>query len=311
MTTRSTYSPRAYRVAVEIRSAKTLMVEGVSDRRIILRSCASKVNSHKVKFVIDTAQIIEATEGQKVGNKEKVLQTFELLRESGRFGVFVDREWDGLTDPVSGVWHPFTPANTGEEPKFLTSGHSIENYSFTLELYHQAILSTCYDSVGDHSMPDLESSFQPALDMALAFSKVFRELGIFGKSKSCVTPDDFSWSDDNQLSISPAANFRNTLVDRGCNLPEDVVDRILAAYSSPGLPEGAPTLFYLHGHLGELVLRASLASKLRSLGVPAPVSQAYFNERPDMREMRLREYYANKGELPPSIEIAVSFLLAK
>lgn len=311
MTTRSTYSPRAYRVAVDIRSAKTLMVEGVSDRRIILRSCASKKNLHEAKFAIDTAQIIEAREGEKIGNKEKVLEVFELLRESGRFGIFVDREWDGLTDPVSGAWLPFTPANTGEEPKFFTSGHSIENYSFTLDLYRQAILSTCYDSVGDNSIPDLESSFQPALDMALAFSKVFRELRVLGKSKNCVTPDDFSWSGDNQLSINPAANFRNTLIDRGCNLPEDLVDRVLAAYSSPGLPEGAPTSFYLHGHLGELVLRASLASKLRSLGVPAPVCQAYFNERPDMREMRLREYYANKEELPASIETAVSFLLAK
>lgn len=311
MTTRSSYSPRAYRVAVDIRGAKTLMVEGVSDRRIILRSCASKKNYHRTKFVIDTAQIIEATEGESVGNKEKVLEVFELLKESGSFGIFVDREWDGLTDPVSGVWLPYTPANTGEEPKFFTSGHSIENYSFTLDLYRQAILSTCYESVGDNSIPDLESSFQPALDMGLAFSKVFRELGIFGKSKSCVTPDDFSWSGDNQLSINPAAHFCKTLNDRGCNLPEDVVDRILASYSSPDLPEGAPTSFYLHGHLGELVLRASLSSKLRSLGVPDPVSQSYFNERPDIRDMRLREYYANKGELPASIEIVVSFLLAK
>lgn len=311
MASRSTYSPRAYRVAVDIRATKTLMVEGVSDRRIILRICASKENPQRAKFAIDTAQIIESSEGMNVGNKEKVLEIFELLKGIGKFGVFVDREWEGLIDPSTGAWLPFTAANTAEETKIFTLGHSIENYSFTLEHYRQAILSTCYDSVGDNCIPDIEGSFQLALKMALAFTKIFRELQIFGKSKNCLTPGDFIWSADGQLSISPAATFRDTLICRGCGVPEDLAYRIEAAYAHCDLPDGAPTQFYLHGHLGELVLRASLASKLLSLGVQDGICRAYFEERPDMREMRLREYYASKERLPESIEMAIRFLYSE
>lgn len=309
MVTRSNYSFASYCVAVDIRESKTILVEGVSDRKILKRSFASDRRAQEANYVIDTAQMLQSSAGQdRMGNKCKALEVSRRMFKNDKFAVFIDREWDGLIDTTNDSWLPYSPANSDGLTRIFTSGHSIENYSFVSELYCQSILSTCFEYFGENNIPELEACFDAALRMGLAFSGVFRRWGLLGRCTGCVRPTDFSWREGGKLEISDATSFSSILEERGCTLPEGFKSELMQEYVAPSLPKEAPIQFYLHGHFGEEVLRAALCAKIVNLGVPEETSLRFFSENNETREQRLRDFYANLQELPRSISMAVEFL---
>lgn len=309
MVTRSNYSFGSYCIAVDIRDSKTILVEGVSDRKILKRSFASDQRAQEANYVIDTAQMLQGPVGQeRIGNKSKALEVSRRMLGNDKFAVFIDREWDGLLDTANGSWLPYSPANSEGSVRIHTSGHSIENYSFVSELYCQSILSTCFEFFGENNTPELEACFDAVLKMGLAFSGVFRRLGLLSRCKGCILPSDFSWGEDGTLRIADTFSFSSILEERGCTLPEGLKSELMREYVAPSLPEESPVRFYLHGHLGEEVVRAALCAKIVTLGVPEEASLRFFSENNETREQRLRDFYANSPELPRSISLAVEFL---
>lgn len=308
---RNCYTIRSYSIAIDIRSTKTLLVEGVTDKRVIQRACATDSRVKNSRYVIDTAQIIEtsSTGSDTLGNREKALKVYDELQGNEKFGVFVDREWDGLIDINNDEWLSYSPPTQTRNGRIFTSGHSIENYSFNFELYQKAIIENCYENLRFIDTSDLLESFKTALLMAVAFSKVFRTHELLGRSKGVLNPIDFSWSPDGELSIPHTESFTEKLVQRGLNLPTGLINSIMEEFRVYLIVCAAsPANFYVHGHLGEEVLRAALAAKLMAESIPEATALAFFNERPENREARMREFYASRDELPDSLDRAVGFL---
>ena len=123
------YSPTGYQAAVHIRTNRTLLVEGKSDR-IVFASLFHELQVNDpnmaATLVIDTAEDIASLPGQRMTNRAKVEQTHALLATSPQhFAAVTDRD---LSDFDIAVPADLAPMHYSFGTLFRTRGHSIENY---------------------------------------------------------------------------------------------------------------------------------------------------------------------------------------
>lgn len=304
------FSFNGYLISIDIRKTKTLLVEGSSDRRIIHRLAANETECSPGDYVIDTAEYIRLppeVDWDNIGNKAKVLQAFSQLKRNAKFAILVDREWEGLRNS-DGTWNKFEAPATCRN-KFITSGHSIENYSFESDYFTEAIMAKCYESFVIGQADQVHSNFRSCLIMALAISDVFFEAQILARSQGLFRPSDFSWDAPNELALDHRNGIITRMTDRGISGAREKLDKISEVYQTLiGDFEFEPIKLYLHGHLGEEIVRATVASKLISMGVTETSADRFFTEGKEAREERMREYYSQLDILPPSLEKVINFL---
>ncbi|MFG6590629.1 hypothetical protein [Sulfitobacter sp. 1A12157] len=299
-----------YLISVDIRKTKTLLVEGSSDKRIIHRLAANETECSPDDYVIDTAEYIRLppeVDWDDIGNKAKVLKAYSQLKRNAKFAILVDREWEGLRSS-EGTWTRFkAPATCGN--KFITSGHSIENYSFEPDYFTEAIIAKCYEFFVIGQADQIHSNFRSCLIMALAISEVFSEAQILKRSLGLFRPSDFSWDAPDELALNDRNGLMTRMTEREIDGVREKLDRITELYQKMiGDFEFGPIKFYLHGHLGEEIVRATIASKLISMGVPETSADRFFTEGKEAWEERMREYYSQLEILPPSLEKVLNFL---
>ena len=305
-------SINAYVISVDIRKKKTLLVEGSSDKRIIQRIAANDPRCSTGSFVIDTAEFIKCPEGSdniNIGNKSKVLDTYSRLQEIEKFAVLVDREWEGLRNGGGG-WLEFELPPSVDR-KLITSGHSIENYSFEPDFFSEAIISRCYEFFSADKVSEIEECFSKCLLMALSLSEVLSDARMISKSSGIFRPSDFTWTAEGTLEFNLESGLLDRMTCRSILNAGEILERVNPKYEALLITfEFEPVKLYLHGHIGEEVVRAAVAAKIVSLGVPEESALIFFTEGKEVREGRLREFYSKLDVLPESLAAVLDFLAA-
>ena len=143
-----------------MRTGRTLLVEGPSDKAIIARLVIELRNRNLLNsdnLVIDTADDIPTAQG---GNRQRVENLHAQIGGSPRFAGLVDREFRDFDLAIPADYAPYhrvVPQNL-----FWTRGHSIENYFITLgfvvatlEQHHPEDLPHNYAKILEAAFPGI------------------------------------------------------------------------------------------------------------------------------------------------------------
>lgn len=252
----------SYVLAVKLRSAKTILVEGITDKKVLKRVLLEHTipSPGTPAYLIDDASMInDAVKLAGKGNKEKLLDVSEAFGEtSNQFKYLADREWEGWNFTAPMTQDEPRPRNTG----LLTKGHSIENYWF-LESALAAYLKTAHP---EHLTADffqkLNTRFDEILRFAASYSLAVKDAQAITRCNALLSEIHILWDGDTYVLLD---SFQDYLRTRGNEqqIYELWKERHLLLSTA-----GADTLQWLcHGHLGEEAIRCCTASLAKEFGV--------------------------------------------
>jgi len=259
------YDLKSYALAVRLRSKKTLLVEGVSDKKILSRIIKeeeiNKGGSEKC-VVDDVSMLGREIDFGGLGNKARVERTASVfVNFSSKFNWLVDREWDDID--LMKIPNPI-PCPVAKDWGHRTYGHSIENYWFGsdaliayLKMLHAVDLPSEYFVV-------LPNRFLFMLRIAAAFSIAASKLRIITSCGGMVGADSVEWLNSEYV---PSSKLGCVAAKRG--IVEDLTAAIMVELRRPDIRGLAiDSLRWLcHGHLGEEMLRICAANLAAEIGV--------------------------------------------
>lgn len=256
-----------------MRSRRTLLVEGRTDRAITLRVLLELAKTGALnasKIVVDSSDQISSSDPALKGRgaREKVevihelasLSTIELL-------ALVDREFRefDISYPTIGDKSPFHIVQN--KSIFWTRGHSIENYFFLDTLFADCIRHHCSDTV-DPALADLVVqswtdllcgavgiSFGLLKHSAITKMNGFPSVALWLFSATAGLTLDFG-------AIEAAALHRGLAPNDAAAIAQSCLDWMTAAQSLPD----AILRWSAHGHLGIQTLWAGVGRLALSLG---------------------------------------------
>lgn len=260
----SAYSIEGYGVALALRSAKTILVEGPSDKRVLTRlilQCDLR-KGRRTRFVIDEVALIsndEVLAGK--GSKEKVeLIASALENLSGKLNWLVDREWEGMDLDADPVQLHAPPARAWGR---RTKGHSIENYWFRdkfisdyLKMFFGQILSVDF-------FIELTARFDSIIRIAAAYSFASKRLGTLSRSIGLVKAAHLEWTGKGYVV---RRSLNAALSSRGCD--GDLAAAVNAELEKNSIQNASVAVlqWLCHGHLGEEMIRACAAHLAHAFG---------------------------------------------
>lgn len=253
----SAYSLQAYLLAVNLRSAKTILVEGATDKRVIGRLLLEQqlLSNSRTNYVIDEVGIVSSDTLSGKGCKEKVeIVAAALTPMARKVNWLVDREWEGVDlNNLPQTISELPDAGWGHR----TKGHSIENYWLTehaladyLKVFYGAQLPAQY-------FIELKTRFAAILQLATAYSFVAQRYGAITKCSGAISASHISW---NGTHYVVSAAFNVVMASR--QISNDIATEICNELQKVFL-QGLPTSslqWLCHGHLGEEMIRACSAN---------------------------------------------------
>lgn len=261
------YSLGGYRIALQAKSRKTLMVEGKEDKELFARLRHASVPS--MPFDIDAADILQDNLLSGLGAKAKIDCLLESITEGSpirkKFRAFLDREWENLVDRSSGDPLPWTPPQISDL-RFTTTGHSVENYGFSFDFICSYISHFGSDLPTSQMKMTLQSCFASLLQFAAAFSEIARRRGMVSKCADIVRLSDIAL---NELTFSLDQRFSERLSTRGISdgdiFVADVARECAGKWSV--LPLSSECHQHSHGHIGEMLIWVGVAKIAENMGV--------------------------------------------
>ena len=265
------YSVKGFLNAALRRSGKTLLVEGPSDKLTMHRLCIDLPED--ATFVIDHAEML-GDDVSSIGNKDRVLAVRdEAARISNEFpklktalAVLTDREWDDLpsgVDRFREAWNAPTQGNNS----FITLGHSIENYSFTVEHASEFLKLNFSDILSQGSIRLVEENFTSMIASAACLSLAYQEAEVLRRSKNLLNSNSFNIEAG---AFYLRADVANLLMNRGVDegVARNLVLRVneLVAQNISALLTNGFLHWLPHGHVGEDALWSCIAACLRDSG---------------------------------------------
>lgn len=177
----STHSVPAYRVLVRMRSGRTLMVEGDSDKVVMSRlmhEFASIPKKVKGRPIIDTPALVADDSLAGLGNKEKVLAVAQECAGDVGFSALVDREWDGFDELTLTLGSVSTalPASVS-----TTAGHSIENYFMEADNFRSLIIRNHAEDISAQSLQAMFEAYDHVTHFALAYSLAVKDHALLNR----------------------------------------------------------------------------------------------------------------------------------
>lgn len=276
------YSINGYLNAVILRSEKTLLLEGVTDKSLLKRLLLdrSTAQSRNPKGHIDCVEIVSDASLATLGNKVRIIEIGRVAlalpsptREKllAKFGTLIDREWDGL-DTSSGstpIWNPPTQFASS----FTTIGHSIENYFFNVSGTTAYLRQTFPDEMSVGFLNDLEARFHQIVALAASFSLQLRDKQAITRAVGSICNQSIAWGRDRYYLTN---KIDEVLQTRGLNLPNDFhalvnfdIDTYLGQYEAV-----EPGRWLCHGHLGEQAIWSCIGNLAIEHGLPKKVVSA-------------------------------------
>lgn len=257
----SSYSSvSAYLLAVRLRTNKTLLVEGVSDKKVLSHFILKKnhVDNVRANYCIDDASLIDDKTLGPIGAREKI-KNIANRRPPDNFRCLIDREWDGLNTISLEYEAALFPGNT-----FVTRGHSIENYWFTPESFINFIIHTHPANVSADYLKNIESHYAVILQFSAAYSLACKSLSIVSRANEMLSRENIEL---NNAVFTASSCLDNKIAARGqhCNL-FDTTNLLLAQTKQF---EQDKLQWICHGHLGEQAIRACIGKLAQIEGYDA------------------------------------------
>lgn len=246
----SSYSSvTSYLLAVQLRSKKTLLVEGTTDKKILSHFILKKnfTQNAPSDYCIDDASLVDDKTLGPIGAKQKILKIAAKLN-SNKFRCLIDREWDDL-DPISLQYVP-----TGRSDNtYMTKGHSIENYWFTSESFIQFLIHTHPTLISQHYLQDISKNYTSILRFSAAYSLACRDFGILNRADEMIGYENLECT-NGQFEAKTCIDQK--IKDRG--LPCDLARKVGDYLELTDHLEEEMLQWICHGHLGEQAIRACL-----------------------------------------------------
>ena len=248
------YSLGGYKIALCARSAKTLLVEGKDDKELF--DCLRLSMGKEELFVVDTQEMIQDVSLSGLGAKARIDAFIQDVQSNWsitrKLTCFVDREWEELIEPTNLDAIPWTePLVTNLRLK--TSGHSIENYGFTVD-FVATYLQHFGQGVATRDLLERTSAAVPEiLKAGAAFSQVARKRSLIGKCTNILELSDIEWIDGR---ISVSIDVEEKLTSRGAQNAVGFCQEYNCALNDywDRLPFSKEAYLHAHGHIGELML---------------------------------------------------------
>lgn len=273
------YSLNGFLNATLRRTSKTVLVEGPSDKHALHRIELERFPTSSGESAIDHAGMVDDPSLSGMGNRAKVLAVqaqadalaATVPKISTVLATLTDREWDGLTfaayspDPA---WMPPTQL----ENRFITTGHSLENYHFDVECASEFLKYSFPEHVSALLLRELQEKFSAILVFATVLSLRIRDESCIGRCAGVIDPSHIEVR-DNRVYLQ--GSFGAACVRRSIPSSATIVAAtnaaIDAAWSSL---EGKDFTQWLpHGHIGEECLWSAISRVALAAGVPAEVAR--------------------------------------
>lgn len=266
-----TYSPNGYVAAVSIRTSRTLLVEGPTDKSAVARLIIELRNRRLLNtdnVVVDTAADIPNLPG---GNRQRVESMHATVGGSSRFAALVDREFRdfGLTPPADHApHHKVVPHNL-----FWTRGHSIENYFNTLEIVTATLEQHHPEHLPVNYARHLAAAFPGIIRSCATISLAANGISKLDRVREVKVLDHWTVDSAGILSVDLIA-LQAILASRGVDAAECVTFVNLWHYYTPLLAAADLGLsqWICHGHLAESHLWCAVAALLKHFGMPNSVA---------------------------------------
>ena len=272
------YSINGFLNATLRRSNKTLLVEGPSDKQAMHRLALERFPERAGDIAIDHAGILDDRRLAGLGNKARVMQvqaSADALRGidpriSLVLATLTDREWDGLTFTQYAP-DPHWLAPTQLPNRFVTFGHSIENYYFEFECVREYLKYAFAEHVTAGFLSTLENAFAALLVLATVLTIRMRDDQAIARCNGLIHHSHFENRNQRfylNATFGHACNARgiavgNTIVTNVNADVDTAWDRLHADTSLKWLP---------HGHIGDDVMWAAIAHIAYASGVPQHVA---------------------------------------
>jgi len=252
----------SYNLAVKIRSFKTVLVEGTTDKNVLSNFFLVKnyTENNSCRYFIDDVSIISSDpELSTLGNKEKIIRIAEKLSEKNeKLGYFVDREWDDVDfsnlDESTKV--------TQTEKTFFTRGHSIENYWFSSDAFVSFLQYAVPANITAEFLHELNQHFSSITLFSAAFSIAAKQGGVITRLDDLLERSDIECGPEG-FRLTP--DFNRKLLAR-----QSDYDIVAACNNQVDLlyAQGSEALRWIcHGHLGEQAIRACVARLALDSGI--------------------------------------------
>lgn len=262
----TTYSLAAYELAVRfVRTKKTILVEGASDKRVIMRMMLERGNSTGCEFscVVDDSAMVSDAELSGKGSKEKV----ELIASAigavndARFNWIVDREWEGIDTDKPEDFSPPVDLPWG----LRTKGHSIENYWLRLDALRKYLHLFFGDVLPVSFFTALEARFDKILQLAAAYSFSAKKFNIITRCSEAISRQDVEWNGAEYVMLQ---SFSSRMATRGVVV--NMANEVNSYFNRGSLRTASRDAlqWICHGHLGEEMIRICAASLATEYGCP-------------------------------------------
>ena len=268
----SGHSLGAYKILLRMRSARTVLVEGESDKLVLQRLITDfydDTSGQRISPVIDTPSLFRDEQVSGLGNRDKViLATEKCDPPPTQFRALIDREWDAFDEDRYSLEEFENEYDDDSLITLRTYGHSIENYFIDLS----TIISLLKRSFSSQLRPGLlrllEEGYPEALRFALAFSLAVKKNQLIGKLSHLLSRSHLEIRGDafhvSANSFSTALSLREIDEDAQRQLVTDIEDFI--ASISGAAPSTATMKWASHGHLGHHAIWCCMAYLMEGAG---------------------------------------------
>lgn len=310
------YSIGGYLNAVLRRSARTLLVEGVSDQSVFLRlkrGLAAETGTEPTGD-IDTPDLLTDPVLEGLGNKDKISAVLQAAQGGGtlrlaleqKLGTLRDREWEGLNVSLQ-LTPPWIPP-AQNSPHFTTRGHSVENYFF----YHDGIEAFLTQFFSDHLRQDffnaLRDRYLSIVALAAIYSLAVRSASGLKRSDRLLERAHLIWQNDRYHVL---AGLTAALAGRGVQVAADfhvTVNQNIDVFHAQNA-DVEPGRWLCHGHLGEQVIWAAVAKLAESHGVPQDVAESVERGFRDVKFRHAVDYFCRtRVKDSPPMQDALSWV---
>lgn len=247
----------SYILAIKLRTKKTILVEGISDKKVLSHFILKKdhIDNMSTECCIDDASLFNDKNLGAMGAREKITTIANILT-SGNFRCLIDREWDGLnTTNLEYEDTPF-PANV-----FVTRGHSIENYWFTPNSFTGFVIHTHNTTITADYLRKIESHYSAILQFSAAYSLACRNLSIINRANEMLSHENITLT-NSAFSANSCLDTKISARGQHCNLFETI--NSLLTHTQKFQQEKLQWI--CHGHLGEQAIRACIGKLAQTEG---------------------------------------------
>lgn len=271
------YSLNGYLNAALRRTSKTFLVEGASDKSILHKMELERYPEKSDHAIIDHAGLINDPLVEGFGNKRKVIAIQELAdtlsiqnpKISELLATLIDREWDNLSFSEMIPDLPWTPPLNSSN-RFVTTGHSIENYSFNQEFAIEFVKYIAPEYVSSVFISKIRESFEHIIILAGATSLTARNYSCLGKFSGIFHFDHIDIKNE-AFYLSPA--FSSACIDRNITsyptMADEInkyIDNVWSQLSDKSCLQWIP-----HGHIGEDIVWCSIGKIASRCGIPPAI----------------------------------------